>query len=172
MSRNRRENKVSSGSSDLVRTVAAEKYVQPAILAGKTQFSVAVKDLMKDLRGKGFPAGNYPQVCTALRTGKFLKENGLEIEGIDGPPSGLSTTVVVRYRVANSNPHRVQSVPSSPAAESNQQPEELPVARAHRLFEGLRGLLKEELAEYGGGEAFIRWMRSEEDEQAAPGTRE
>ena len=163
---------MSSGSSDLVRTVAAEKYVQPAILAGKTQFSVAVKDLMKDLLGKGFPAGNYPQVCTALRTGKFLRENGLEIEGIDGPPSGLSTTVVVRYRVADSNPQRVRSVSPAPSTDANQQPDELPAARAHRLFEGLRGLLKEELAEYGGGEAFIRWMRSEEEEQAVPGSRE
>jgi hypothetical protein len=160
------------GSSDLVRTVAVEKYVQPAILAGKTQFSVAVKDLMKDLLGKGFPAGNYPQVCTALRTGKFLRENGLEIEGIDGPPSGLSTTVVVRYRVADSNRQPVPSVPPSPFTESNQQPGELPAARAHRLFEGLRGLLKEELAEYGGGEAFLRWMRSEEDERTAPGAHE
>lgn len=163
---------MSSGSSDLVRTVAAEKYVQPAILAGKTQFSVAVKDLMKDLLGKGFPAGNYPQVCTALRTGKFLRENGLEIEGIDGPPSGLSTTVVVRYRVADSNPQRVRSVSPAPSTDANQQPDELPATRAHRLFEGLRGLLKEELAEYGGGEAFIRWMRSEEEEQAVPGSRE
>jgi hypothetical protein len=34
-------------------------------------------------------------------------------------------------------------------------------------------LLKEELAEYGGGEAFIRWMRSEdEDEPGAPGTKQ
>lgn len=30
-------------------------------------------------------------------------------------------------------------------------------------MEGLRGLLKEEFAEYGGGEAFIRWIRSEDD---------
>jgi hypothetical protein len=148
---------MSSGSSDLVRSVAAEKYVQPAIISGKTRFSVAVKDLMKDLRGRGFPSNNYPQVCTALRTGKFLKENGLEIEGIDGPPSGLSTTVVVRYRVAKSSPNGVQTVP--PPTDTNEQSDELPAARAHRLFEGLRGLLKEELAEYGGGEAFIRWMR-------------
>jgi hypothetical protein len=157
-----------SGSSDLVRAVAAEKYVQPAIRAGKTHFSVAVKDLMQDLRGRGFPASNYPQICTALRTGIFLKQNGLEIEGIDGPPSGLSTTVVVRYRVAKPGPNSVQAVPLSLAADTGPQSGELPAARAHRLFEGLRGLLQEELAEYGGGEAFIRWMRSEEDEQVAP----
>ena len=91
---------MASGSSDQVRSLAIEKYVRPAVLAGRTQFSVAVKDLMSDLIPKGFPAGNYPQICTAIRTRKFLKEQGLEIEGIDGPPKGLSPTVVVRYRVA------------------------------------------------------------------------
>jgi hypothetical protein len=159
---------MASGSSDHVRSVAVEKYVRPALLAGKRHFSVAVKDLMKDLQVTGFPPGNYPQVCTALRTGKFLRENGLEIEAIDGPPSGLSTTVVVRYRVANSDPAAPPQLPDSGGGEAG----ELPAARAHRLFEGLRGLLQEELVEYGGGEAFIRWMRSEDEEHNAPGTGE
>jgi hypothetical protein len=34
------------------------------------------------------------------------------------------------------------------------------------LTEKLRGLLKEELAEYGGGEAFLRWIRSEDEDAA------
>jgi len=37
--------------------------------------------------------------------------------------------------------------------------------RAGRPMERLRGLLKDELAEYGGDEAFIRWIR-EDDEPA------
>lgn len=158
---------MASGLSDHVRSVAVEKYVRPALLAGKRQFSVAVKDLMKELQVTGFPPGNYPQVCTALRAGKFLRENGLEIEAIDGPPSGLSTTVVVRYRVANSAP---VTAPSTLTVGGSAEPGELPAARAHRLFEGLRGLLKEELAEYGGGEAFIRWMRSEDEGHSTQGT--
>jgi hypothetical protein len=44
--------------------------------------------------------------------------------------------------------------------------EEDPTARAFRLTEKLRGLLKEELAEYGGGEAFLRWVRSEDEDAA------
>jgi len=151
------------GSSDLVRAVAAEKYVQPAILAGMTQFSVAVKDVMKDLQGRGFPAGNYPQVCTALRAGKFLKENGLEIEGIDGPPSGLSTTVVVHYRVINSSSPLNPGKKLTPPVNNSQQSIETPPERAQRLTEKLRGLLKTELEEYGGGEAFLRWLRFEDD---------
>jgi hypothetical protein len=153
------------GLSDQVRTVAQAKYVQPAIQSGKKHFCIRVKDLLVDLQTDGFPARNTPQVCTALQTSKFLRENGLEIEGVDGPPSKMSTTVVVRYRVAS---------PVEPPARAENQlggggmrpQEEDPSDRAFRLTEKLRGLLKEELAEYGGGEAFLRWIRSEDEDAA------
>ena len=45
--------------------------------------------------------------------------------------------------------------------DQNAQTEESPEAWAERLTGKLYGLLKEELAEYGGGEAFLRWVRSE-----------
>lgn len=41
-----------------------------------------------------------------------------------------------------------------------------PAARALRVSEGLRGILKKELEEYGGGEAFLRWIRSEDEDAA------
>jgi len=151
------------GLSDQVRAVAVKKYIHPAILAGKGQFSVAVRDLMEDLRAEGFPAKNWPQICTALRAEKFLRANGLEIEGVDGPPSKMSTTVVVRYRVANAK--RQQDEREIPLIEAGGIPED-PSAKARRLTEKLRGLLKEELAEYGGGEAFLRWVRSEDEDAA------
>lgn len=148
-----------TGSSDLVRAVASENYVRPAIKAGKTQFSVAVKDIMKDLQTKGFPASHYPQVCTALRTGKFLRENDLEIERVDGPPSGLSTTVVVHYRVAE---HPDLQITRSSSVSPGLQVAEDPGVRAARLTDKLRGMLKAEIDEYGGAEAFLRWVRSED----------
>jgi hypothetical protein len=154
------------GLSDQVRAVATEKYVQPALIAGKKQFSVAVKDLMRDLQTQGFPAKNWPQICTALQTERFLRANGLEIEGVDGPPSKLSTTVVVRYRVTESARQpsaKVNSVESEKSSNGDESPE----AWAFRVTEKIRGLLKEELAEYGGGQAFLRWVRSEDDENAA-----
>jgi len=151
------------GLSDQVRAVAVKKYIHPAILAGKGQFSVAVRDLMEDLRAEGFPAKNWPQICTALRAEKFLRANGLEIEAVDGPPSKMSTTVVVRYRVANAK--RQQDEREIPLIEAGGIPEDLS-AKALRLTEKLRGLLKEELAEYGGGEAFLRWVRSEDEDAA------
>jgi hypothetical protein len=153
---------MSQGSSEQVRAVASEKYVQPALRAGKTQFSVAVKDLLQDLVSQGFPAGNTPQVCTALRKKDFLRAHGIQIEGVDGPPSKMSTTVVFRYRVVGSS--------TQPATEKSplkvggmDSIEESPEEWASRITEKMRGLLKEELAEYGGGEAFLRWIRSEED---------
>jgi hypothetical protein len=159
------------GLSDQVRTVALEKYVHPAIRAGKLQFSVAVRDLMRHLQADGFPAKNWPQICTAIQAEKFLRMNGLEIEGIDGPPKKQSPTVVVHYRVAKPGaqttartnpPIGVDSSSSAELVSSN----ETPSARAFRLTEKMRGLLKTELAEYGGGEAFLRWVRSEDEDVA------
>src|ERR1700758_1607721 len=103
------------GLSELVRTVAIEKFVQPAIRMGRARFSVAVRDLMRDLRMQGFPERNWPQVCSAIQAEKFLRANGLEIEGVDGPPSKKSTTVVVRYRIVNQN-QPGKAVPQSPHA--------------------------------------------------------
>lgn len=36
--------------------------------------------------------------------------------------------------------------------------------RAYRLTESLRGLLREEIAERGGAKAFVRWVRSEDED--------
>lgn len=153
------------GLSDQVRTVALEKFVHPAVLAGKVRFSVAVREIMQYLQAEGFPSKNWPQVCTALQAEKFLRANGLEIEGVDGPPSKLSTTVVVRYRVANSaEPVRQAALPLAQTQVESSQ--ETPSARARRLTDKLCGLLKEEMAAFGGGEAFLRWVRSEEEDAA------
>ena len=153
------------GSSEQVRAVALEKYVQPALRAGKKQFSVPVKDLIRDLVSQGFPRGNTPQVCTALRKKAFLRAHGIEIEAVDGPPSKMSTTVVFRYRVANAEMQpQARSDPSQagPLKANEETPEEW----AHRLTERISGLLKDELAEYGGGEAFLKWVRSEDEDAA------
>ncbi len=155
---------MNSGLSDQVRAVARTRYVHPAMLAGKKQFSIPVRELLQTLEGDGFPGRNTPQVCSALQTAKFLRENGLEIEGVDGPPSKMSTTVVVRYRVANpgvaAGTKKRNEMENEQAALSKETPEEW----AHRMTGKISGLLKEELAEYGGGEAFLRWVRSEDED--------
>lgn len=150
--------------SDQVRDVALANYVQPALAAGKSRFTVAVKDVLRDLVAIGFPLGNTPQVCTALRKETFLREHGIEIESIDGPPSKMSTTVIYHYRVARPAHHaQAQQTQRSASAANAETPE----ARAFRLTEGLRGLLKDEMAAYGGAEGFLRWVRGYYEEDAA-----
>lgn len=149
--------------SDWVRVVAEAKYVRPALAAGRRTFSIPVRDLLEELRQAGFPPNHTPQVCNAIQTGKFLRAHGLAIEGVDGPPSKTSTTVVVRYRTESERADPKSAVPSDSTGPAK---EEDPQARAKRLTDKLRGLLKEELAEYGGGEAFLRWIRSEDEDAA------
>jgi hypothetical protein len=141
--------------SDQVRTVARDRYVKPALRSGQTDFEIKVRNVLDDLVPLGFPTNNTPQICNALRSDKFLRENGLEITAVDGPPSKLSTTVVVHYRAVGTAAGDRQT--------SGEQANEDGAARAKRLTEGLRGLLKEELKEYGGAEGFVRWVRSDED---------
>lgn len=147
------------GLSDKIRAMAQAKYVNPALRSGKTEFSIRVRDLLTDLQTQGFPAGNTPQICNALKTTKFLRDNGLEIESVEGPPSKVSPTVVFKYRVGSSTKR-------GEVAPKVNSPMEDPIERALRLTEKLRGVLKEELAEYGGGEAFLRWIRSEDEDAA------
>jgi len=153
------------GLSDQVRAVAVEKFVQPALHAGKTQFSISVREMMHHLQPCGFPARTWPQICSALQTGKFLRAHRLEIESIGGPPSKMSNTVVISYRVAYSA-SPAQNIVQYALKKSVVPPQETSSERARRLTGKLCGLLKDELAAYGGGEAFLRWVRSE-DENAA-----
>jgi len=121
--------------------------------------------MLNDLVPLGFPGGNTPQVCNALQSQKFTQENGLAIVGVDGPPSKMSTTVVVKYRFL-AETSGVQTAQRGKESAPVSSREEDSKARAKRLTEKLRGLLKEELAGYGGGEAFLKWVRSEDEEAA------
>jgi hypothetical protein len=150
--------------SDKVRALVREKYVKPALGAGRRRFSVAVRDLIPELVAQGFPPGNTPQICTAPRKESFLREEGIEIESIDGPPSKMSTSVVFHFKVADSDLMTRSGYEQVPGAGPSV---ETPEQRARRLSEKLRGLLKEELAEYGGGEAFLRWVRGYDEVDAA-----
>lgn len=76
--------------------------------------------------------------------------------------------MIYRYRVTSQrseetverNPPDNNPSDGEKAAEREETPEEW----AHRMTSKLRGLLKEELAEYGGGEAFLRWVRGYDEE--------
>lgn len=153
------------GLSDQVRSVARDTYVEAARRLGRAEFSIKVRDMLDALVPLGFPGGNTPQVCNALQSQKFTQDNQLAIVGVEGPPSKMSTTVVVKYRFVG-GAAGTQTVwrekDSAPVSSGHEDSK----ARAIRLTEKLRGLLKEELAGYGGGEAFLKWVRSEDEEAA------
>jgi hypothetical protein len=149
-----------SSLADQVRTIALLKYVEPAKKAGSAEFSIAVKDLLKDLETVNFPLNYTPLVCNSIKTKSFQRENNLEITHIDGPKSQTGTRVVVHYRVVGEKMSK-----SSRSAEKGSL-HETAAERADRLTKNLRGLLKKELAEHGGAEGFIQWVRSDDEDAA------
>jgi hypothetical protein len=153
------------GLSDQVRAQAKTTYVRPASSRGRRSFSIPVKELLRDLESSGFPSNHARQVCTALTSGKFLRDNNIQIEAIDGPPSKTSTTVVVHYKFASSESSPREST-AQPAGSSFSAASETPEEWAHRMTGKLSGLLKEEIAALGGSEAFLRWVRGYDEEDA------
>jgi len=140
--------------SEQIRTRAWERYIEPQIKRGQSVIELPIKPLMKEMESEGFKPNRPRQFCTALQKKTFLEEKNLILSGVDGPPSGTSTTVVLHYRYGGS--------PESSSATKGETSAE----KAFRLTEPLRGLLKEEIAAFGGAEAFIRWVRSDDDEDA------
>lgn len=152
------------GLSDQVRAQAKTTYVRPASSRGRRSFSIPVKELLRDLETRGFPSNHARQVCTALTSGKFLRENSIQIEAIDGPPSKNSTTVVVHYKFASQESSPKEAAPELTGSSAG--PAETPDEWAHRMTGKLSGLMKDEIAAMGGGEAFLRWVRGYDEEDS------
>jgi hypothetical protein len=87
-------------------------------------------------------SNRVPLVCQALKSHKFLDDNGLSLEKWEGPPSGMSTTVVFTYRFR------------TPDAKGAGEKAGWPFLR-------LRGIAKEVFSDLGGGEEFIRKEREQ-----------
>lgn len=146
-----------TGLSERIRQVALEKYVQPNAQA-RRNFSIAVRSLLRDLQETEFPSGHTPQVCSAIQSRKFLLENALNIERVDGPPSKQSSTVVIHYCFQQDGPEQVQ--PDS----ADEFAQESSGERAVRLAREATGLLQGAVSRFGSAEALLRWIRSEEAE--------
>jgi len=159
----------SSGLSDRIRLLVSERYVQPAMKLGSERLSIRVKDILKDVAGDPSARGRTPVICEVLQGQKLLRENDLEIEGVEGPPSRQSTTVVVHYRILHPGVHKGRWAGDAKGEEmvnATTIRQESPKERARRLTNKMAGLLKDEMAAYGGGDAFMRWIRSDDDEAA------
>lgn len=144
--------------SNRIRAWAESKYVDPARRAGRRTFTIPVREVLDTLvEREGLPRQNAPQICQALRSPrKFLAPLGLEIEKIEGPEKQTSTTVVYHYRFQNDVAGAAKSVESS-APSSTADGGAPPASPIDRIY----GLLKDELAQYGGGEAFLKWLRTD-----------
>jgi hypothetical protein len=126
-----------------IREHAARTYVRSAKQRGLKRFTIRAGDVHRDMR---FKENRVPAVCSALKSKKFLAENGLQLVERSGPPSGLSPTVTYTYEFVDL---------------SSLSPEQHP-------FFALRGIAKDVFAALGGGEHFIRaereaWERPRED---------
>jgi hypothetical protein len=134
-------------TSDRIRTYAREKYIQPAIANGERRIRLRAGDIHKELTLKN----RVPAVCQALESKIFLKENNLVLESKEGPPSGLSTSVVFTYTVAENPSPQTNPASETPSKEARGR-------NLLRLLE-LKGIGKEVFAALGGGENFIRSER-------------
>ena len=120
-------------SADAIRLYAQKEYVEPARQKGEKLVRIIAGDVHRGMRLRN----RVPNVCSVLGSRTFLERNGLVIEEVSGPPSGMGTRVTYTYRFAEGK---------RSAAEANFGLE----------FGKLRGLLKEALHSLGGGEAFLR----------------
>lgn len=121
-----------------VRDYTLKEYIEPARRRGDLTVKVVAGEVQRGVQ----LSNRVPLVCQALRSRKFLAENGLILEKWDGPQSGLSTTVTFTYRFRDRT------------AEPGRQPGEDPLMR-------LWGIGQELFQDLGGGEAFIQREREQ-----------
>src|SRR5689334_22040965 len=81
--------------ADRVREYARRHYIEPAKVRRQSTVRIVVGAIHK---GVGLN-NRVPLVCQALKSHKFLRENHLVLEKMEGPPAGISTTVAFTYRL-------------------------------------------------------------------------
>lgn len=125
------------GATDKVRRTAAERYIAPARQRSEKTVKIHSGTFGKFLvQNKVLPPNRFPIICNALKSDKFLQENHLILEEIQGPPSGRSSTVTYVYRLEPKP--RAQQVTGNEGS----------------LFMRVRGVLKKSYKKLGGAESF------------------
>ena len=132
------------GATDKVRQRAAVEYIEPARRSGATRIRIHSGNFNKRLvESKVLPPNRLPLVCNALASRKFLADNHLRLESVEGPPSGRSSTVVYTFSLDPlPNPHK-SATEAKPSGGLLQ----------------LKGLLKSTYKKLGGGEHFHKSQR-------------
>jgi len=83
------------GDTQRVKEFVRLEYVEPALRRGDSKLEVVAGNVHKSLGLNN----RVPIVCQALKSRDFLEANHLEIEKIEGPPSGQGTRVKLTYRL-------------------------------------------------------------------------
>lgn len=127
---------VATQQSQIVRDYARQQSIDPARRRGEQTVRIVAGEVHRALRLTNL----VPAVCSALRGKKFLTENHLVLEKSEGPPSGMSTSVVFTYRIEGTDPRGK-------------------TRKSH--FLQARGIAKEVFESLGGGEAFLKAERDD-----------
>jgi hypothetical protein len=122
--------------ADQVKEFARNQYIEPARRRGEATVRIVAGDVHRALRFMN----RVPTVCTALRSARFLEDNGLILEKREGPPSGLGTKVAYTYRLSGTDADAKKAQHASG-------------------FLRLRGIAKEVFRELGGAEQFLHSER-------------
>jgi hypothetical protein len=154
------ETYVATDWNQKVRAIAEREYVQPA---RKTHTRIVIQqgELYDKAVKLGLRPGNANQIGSSLESSKFWDDLGLEMISPKGQSRARTTVYEFRFRDEQAD-H---------CPKPDQEPQyavevETPSQRAFRLTERVRGLLKDEIAAFGGTEAFMRWVRSDEEDAA------
>src|ERR1700685_2971962 len=83
-------------SAEAIRMYALKEYIEPARRKGQQRVRIIVGDVHRGMRLKN----RVPNVCSVLSSRTFLEKNGLVIEEVAGPPSGMGTRVAYTYLLA------------------------------------------------------------------------
>ena len=130
------------GTTDKVRQRAAAEYIEPARKTGAKRIRIHSGNFNKRLvENKVLPPNRLPLVCNALVSRKFLSDNHLRLESVEGPPSGHSSTVVYTFTL--------DPLPGDSTSDPQPSAGLLP----------LRGILKSTYKKLGGGEHFHKSQR-------------
>jgi hypothetical protein len=126
--------------NDRIREQVRVKYVEPARLSRHGRFSIRCGTVEKELGMSNRTA----QVCTALKSAKFLEPNHLRLVETTGPPSGMGRNTVYTYEFRDATPNTA----NAPATGS-----------IYAKLRQLEGILKDVYKELGGAERAIREER-------------
>jgi len=144
--------------NDRVRQIADDMYVKPAEHSRGT-IEIRQGDLYLKARELGLPQGHANCIGTAVESPKFWRTRDLEMLTPRNQSRAKTTIYKFRFRDNDAGAFTI-SDHMTRASDSAETPEE----RAFRVTEKLRGLLKDEIASFGGAEAFMRWVRSDDEE--------